>query len=254
MVKVSGCNLVINPQLPGRHRLRWQMTARAGNITVMKYLKNIKSFSREYTLPLIVTSVFVLLIAVLLLDRQSQLSGLPSTLLESSTPEQSNTRLISKDEAVRIQARGNTLLTPPESSSSAPPSSSASQPGGQPPANGGRDPAFAAGVSSIRYVGSSAQSGANPGTCSRNHEFEAVVRADHGPGEIKYHWERSDGDTSPTETLRAGSGRNHYSITHNWTLTTFIAERYDGWARLVVTRPSGSVSQRAEFTHSCVGN
>lgn len=224
----------------------------------MKYLKNIKSFSREYTLPLIVTSVFVLLVAVLLLDRQSQLSGLPSTLLESSSPEQSDTRLISKDEAAKIQAHSDTLLTPPDSASSGTQSSSSPSPsasGSQQTENGNSNaPAFTATVDSIRYRGSSEQSGAAPGNCSRNHEFEAVVRSNNGPGNIKYYWERSDGDTSPVETLRAGSGRNHYSITHSWTLTTFIAERYEGWVRLVITRPSGSLSQRAGFTHRCVGN
>lgn len=219
----------------------------------MKYIQNIKIFSKNYTLPIAVTSVFVLLTSALIVDHVVQLSSLPSRLLESSPPRQSDTRLISRDEAARIQSHSDTLLTPPEVPSPSDSSSPASSPGSA-ASGASSSPSFGAAVTSIRYRGSSDRPGAAPSNCSRDHVFEAVIRTANGPGVVRYHWERSDGGSSSSETLRAAGGRNHYSITHSWTITTFVAERYDGWARLVVTRPNGSLSQRAEFTHRCVGN
>lgn len=228
----------------------------------MNYVDSIKKFSKKYALPLTATLIFMVLVAGLLIYRHNQLSGLPSQLLESSSSERSDTKLISKDQADKIQSRDDTLLTldpsaapqsPPPSSSPPPPAPGPAPPPPPPSPPPGSTPVFSASASSIRYLGSSSQTNTDPRLCTEKHKFEAIVSTSNGPGQVKYYWERNNGETSPAETLNAGNGQNHYSITHAWSITTPKVVNYDGWVRLVITHPNSSQSQRAEFTHSCGG-
>jgi hypothetical protein len=71
-----------------------------------------------------------------------------------------------------------------------------------------------------------------------------------GQGTIAYYWGRSDGSSSPTQTIGAVTSRTSYSVSDDWypkvnnSPTTY-------WDTLFVTSPSSVHSQQASESLSC---
>ncbi|HLY28246.1 MAG TPA: hypothetical protein VKQ72_18005 [Aggregatilineales bacterium] len=67
------------------------------------------------------------------------------------------------------------------------------------------------------------------------------------PGQVMYHWERSDGATGPTLGITYPAGVTTVDVQDTWTLSG----NYSGWERIHVTSPNDITSNQASFSLSC---
>ena len=106
-------------------------------------------------------------------------------------------------------------------------------------------------LSSITLVTLSAIDGFD-GPCSKKFDFEAVIKAD-GPMTVTYTWLRSDGATSPEQTLEFTEAGSKTVVT-SWTLGE-SGKSYEGnWQQLKVISPVEMLSNKSEFDLNCDEN
>ena len=90
-------------------------------------------------------------------------------------------------------------------------------------------------------------SGACPGIIKFNGKIQA-----NGAGRVKYTWLRNDGATGPVEYVDfTEAGVKLVSTT--WTLgDAATLPRYAGWEQIRILSPNDMLSNKAEFTLTCV--
>jgi len=88
------------------------------------------------------------------------------------------------------------------------------------------------------------------GACplSKTFNFSAVIFAVNGPGTVTYRWERSDGAIGPIESITFAEGGGTQTVETSWT----VGISYSGWKRVHILTPSDSLSDKANFTLTCV--
>lgn len=85
----------------------------------------------------------------------------------------------------------------------------------------------------------------NSTSCPTFFQFTASITT-NGQGTITYHWERSDGASTPPDNLYF-EGAGTKLATSSWE----ISASYRGWERLVVTAPNSISSNDATFVLTC---
>jgi hypothetical protein len=83
-----------------------------------------------------------------------------------------------------------------------------------------------------------------PGGCPRTFTFTGIITAS-GPCTVTYRWERSDGASSPLQSLTF-PGAGSVTVTQSW--QTGISS---GWMQLHVLTPNELVSGHAPFSQTC---
>lgn len=97
----------------------------------------------------------------------------------------------------------------------------------------------------VTAVTAGVDSGAFSGACPRRFTFTGTITASE-PGTVTYKWERSDGTTTPIETvIFAGSGS--LTVVNAWDVPTTT----DGWAQVKVMSPNDATSNQAKFVAIC---
>jgi hypothetical protein len=82
--------------------------------------------------------------------------------------------------------------------------------------------------------------------------FTANIQTD-GAGQVKFHWERSDGSKSNKKTLNF-SGPGTKTVTDNWTLGdsgVVSPNPFTGWERIFVDSPNGAPFSKQNFKITC---
>jgi hypothetical protein len=83
------------------------------------------------------------------------------------------------------------------------------------------------------------------GSCPKNFSCSAVITV-NAPGTVTYQWERSDGGSSPTQTVNFAAAGSQ-TVTTGWPRET----SGDHWVRVRTLTPNEVVSNKASFTLSC---
>jgi hypothetical protein len=104
-------------------------------------------------------------------------------------------------------------------------------------------------VFKVTAVSATASPTAYSGKCPGLITFTGHITANM-PGTVKYTWLRSDGATSPTETLDfANAGTK--TVTRTWQLGGTGLTSYAGWEQVKVISPNAMLSGKANFTLKC---
>ena len=84
------------------------------------------------------------------------------------------------------------------------------------------------------------------GACPKNYNCSAVITAS-GPGTVTYRWERSDGGSSPAQTLYFAAAGSQ-AVTTGWPRNTTGTH----WVSVRTILPNEILSNQANFTLNCV--
>ncbi len=89
------------------------------------------------------------------------------------------------------------------------------------------------------------------GTCPATIRFSGEIRATK-PGKVQFKYVRSDGASSPVQTLlfTAPGGK---PISTTWTLGGGAVPRYQGWLAIQFVHPQTDRSPLANFSIQCAG-
>lgn len=242
---------------------------------------NVRHFAKEYSLPLIITTIFLILIVVALMIRVSQRSALADLLAGVTSPGQDYGTLLSKDKASDLKKNENTNLpdavapagspssltiNPRGTTSTASGSSTGSSTGGTSGSSttggggastgGGSTPAPVFGVSIASFQQDSATLDcATPKpkvqTCSKVYVFSSGVRTQNGPGTVNYSWRSNLASAIENGGFAAGSGSGQTTLQK--TITIACTDPSSFSLQLEITSPSLTQSATINVNHNCVG-
>lgn len=216
------------------------------------------NFWSDYTLPLALSLVFLILVIVAGGIRAYQQGSLAKLLAAAATVGQTYSSLLSNDKtnpATRDTANdlgvpagstqsGNFVVVPGSAGSGS--AGTGSSPGPSLP--------FTAAItaftqSSVTLECSSAQQ--NKAKCSKRYAFSAVVLTQHGPGTVQYGW-RSNWQAANTDaSYSAVGGTAQKTLTTSLLIPCLSPGSYN--LQFVLTAPVQAQSSILNFVHNCTG-
>ncbi len=269
-ITVSTLNRTISRSFLAKYKIKTTMLA-----------GRVKRFFREYRLPSIATSVFLILLLGLVIVRQLEQTSLISLRNEVTSGENGYSVLLSSDEADQF-TRGDTAEDPGQTAGADASNSNSTQntpssfnlvvdgsaptgngtgtvgSGGGSGGNGGGSTPVSQPFSAI--IESFAQSNVtlvcsnpskpNKGSCSKTYSFGAGVRTQHGPGNVSYSWQSSidsGNGTGSFNTDQSGSVLTTASKDINITCTKDSSFT----VRFSIVLPSSSNSSVLTTNHNC---
>ena len=88
------------------------------------------------------------------------------------------------------------------------------------------------------------------GPCPHSFRFNGTVIS-RGGGVVYYHWERSDGSSTPTQSTAFARADVERTLYNEWHLTRAPKQNFRGWEQLVVTKPNFIRSFKAVINLQC---
>jgi hypothetical protein len=96
--------------------------------------------------------------------------------------------------------------------------------------------------------------GMNPsswrGRCPAEFRFTATI-VSRGAGTVYYHWERSDGSSTPRQSTSFSGANQERTMGNEWRVSRPVGERFRGWEQFVATEPNFIRSNRAIINMTC---
>ena len=208
-----------------------------------------RHFAKEYSLPLIVTAAFFLLITVAVLLRLSQQSELATLLAGVTGTGQDYGTLLSKDKTDKLNKNNDTNqpTQPPADTST----SFAINTGGSTSANNSL-PVFEASIAYFRRdsVTLECRTPAHVAQlCSKRYVFGAGIRTRNGPGTIDYGWRSNMQSAVEDASVAAGSGNKLIPLQKTITLACTNATSFS--LRLTIFSPTFIQSAVLNTNHNC---
>ena len=225
----------------------------------------LRHFIRDYSLPLIVTIIVVVLLAVAWIARLSERATLAGLLLGAPSSGQDYGTLLSRDKtsaptrddtndpqaatAEQTNSTANTAqIAPTQSSGAATSANTAPAPGG-----GSTTPLpFSASIASFQQdsvVLECSSAKQNKGSCYKKYTFSANVRSQNGPGSVSYGWRSNLAGTGENGSFSVSSGSSSTTLQKQITIACTTAGSYT--MQIVLTSPAPAQSPIISFTHNC---
>jgi hypothetical protein len=223
---------------------------------------NIRHFTKDYSLPLVVTVIVLLLLSTALLARISERATLASLLLGAPSSGQDYGTLLSQDK-VNGPTRSDTT-DPVAPSASANNTSSSNNSGnasstpttttpGSTPLSGGTAPVpFSAAIAYLRQDNVTLECSSTKikiGVCSKKYTYGAAIRTQGGPGLVNYNWRSSLTSANEAASYNASSGTVTTALSKQITIACTNPGTYT--LQLLVTSPTQNQSETANIVHSC---
>lgn len=223
-----------------------------------------KRFMREYSLPLVVTLIFLFALLGTWMLRASERSALIELLPSISEINHDYSQLLSGDKADQYTKNQDNADTPqPATTASAPtpsgtPSSLAINtsvaPSTTTPTTGGGSTAqpFASSIASFQQSSVALECTGNivnKGLCSKRYTFSAVVRTSNGPGTVNYSWRSSYSSANQDASYSAGSGTATNSLQKQILLACNSPATYT--VQMLLTSPTPTQSAVLTLNHNC---
>lgn len=235
-----------------------------------------RRFVREYSLPLIVTIILLLMVGATLLVRASERSSLADWLLGVSGGGEGYTTLLSRDKTDEfkkndnnndpVQSRpgsttptttGNSpgsftvnpggTTTPIGGGTTTPPTSPGSPPPPPPP------PSFSASIIYFQQDSMALEcpllGGLNPNRCSKRYVFGSGVRTSNGPGSVGYSWKSNISSANQTSSFSAGSGEVNTPLQKEILIGCKDPGNYT--LQFVINTPTQTQSGVLTINHNC---
>lgn len=217
----------------------------------------IKRFIHDYSFPIIVTVVFLIVATGASLLRASQNSSLTDLLVDVTSRDQAYGTLLSKDKTDELKKNEEipqpSVGTPTGTSTSfAINTGSATS-----PAPAGTTAASLAHVFSASIAGFQQNSAtlvcSNPKpkiqTCSKRYEYSGTIRTKNGPGTVRYDWRSNLQSAIEDGSVAAGGGDAQSSVQKVITLACNNPTSFS--LQLVLTSPSFTQSAVLNVNHNC---
>lgn len=174
----------------------------------------LRHFTKEYSLPLIVTAVFLFLITASIFLRLSQRSSLASLLANVTSTDQGYGTLQSQGATDELKRNNETVqqAQAPEGSSTSfaiNTGRGSSRAIGTPPASTAPSPVFGASLAyfqldAVKLECTTPKPVAQK--CSKRYDFGAGIRAQNGPGTLNYNWRSNMQSANEDATVAIGGG------------------------------------------------
>lgn len=226
-----------------------------------------KTFVRDYSLPLVITAILVVLVAGVAIARYSERASLADLLPGVSIGGQDYSTLFSKDKAEEFKKNeasggesGQNTSTSTSGTSAATVALNSGSPGGTSApgggTNGGGTPAptqpFSSSISSFQQSSVALECTSQvprKNTCSKNYVFNAGVKTFNGPGSVSYSWQSNLGSANENGGFSAGSG--DATTTLQKTITLACKNAASHTLKLVINTPTSQQSGTLNINHNC---
>lgn len=256
------------PGIDSNRRLTKIFSASLKRSWIHPYIR-IRRFIHDYSLPVIVTGIFLLVVAGALILKVSQRSALANLLASVTDSGQDYGTLLSKDKNEDLKKNndsdpattpigttvvgGGASFAVNTSGNNNPAAPSGSSPA--PSGNGGGATvmqAFSASVTYIRQDSSTLECTTpkpKQQTCSKRYVFGAGINSKNGPGTVSYSWRSSMQSLVQNSSYSASSG--DVTQTLQKTVTLLCTEPTTFTLQMAVTSPLSSQSAVLNTNHNC---
>ncbi len=222
----------------------------------------VRRFVRDYSLPVTMTAVFLLLIIVASLVRVFQQTSLANLLAGVTTIGQDYGTLFSKDKTDELKKNSdNSLPTAPAPAGT--PTSFAintntggnSSSGNTPPTSGGDTPLPLVFGASIAYFQQDSVTldcttpKPKRQTCSKRYNFGGGIRTQNGPGSVNYGWRSSTQSAVEDGSISVGGGEILTPMQKSITLACLPASSFS--LQLTLSSPTPTQSATINVDHNC---
>lgn len=222
-----------------------------------------RRFVQEYSWPVIMTGVFLILVFAAALLRVSQRSSLANLLASVTSAGQDYGTLLSQDKTEELK-KNNDAQQSTTGTSPASPTAFSVSPNGNPavtsnpsfPTNGGSPVAvvFNAAITSFQQDSVTLEcTTPKPKlqTCSKRYVFSGGIRTSNGPGSVTYGWRSNLQTVVEDRTFSVGGGEVVTPVQKIITLPCTSASSFS--LQLTLLSPSSTQSQVLNTNHNCGG-
>lgn len=221
---------------------------------------NVRHFSRDYSLPLILTTMFLFLIIIAMFLRVSQRESLADLLAGVTTPGQDYGTLLSKDKTTNLKKNTDTSEPTAQAPAGSPNSfairSTQTNPI-TPPSGGGTTPTpppFGVSIAYFRQDSETLECDTPKPkiqTCSKRYVFGAGIRTQNGPGTVNYGWRSNLASVIEDSSISVGSGEILTPVQKVIILDCTNPSSVS--LQLAITTPVVTQSAVLNINHNCIG-
>lgn len=86
--------------------------------------------------------------------------------------------------------------------------------------------------------------------CPAHFRFHATI-VSRGAGTVYYHWERSDGSSTPRQSTSFSGPNQERTMGNDWNISRPAGEHFRGWEQFVATEPNFMRSPRMIVNMTC---
>lgn len=220
---------------------------------------SVRHFSKDYSLPLLLTSLFVILLIGVSILRIQQRSSLAALLADTTTISSDYGTLNSADRSDKVTASQDTNLpTPVGAPNSVTFNPSGTTPTSQvptTPAEEGTAPlVFGASIASFQQIDTKLECSStkpNKPNCSKRYIFTAGVRTQNGPGNVSYGWSSNFAGANENSSFNAAAGEALQTLQKEIVVACLSPGTYS--LRFNIFSPSQAQSSTLNFSHNCDG-
>lgn len=218
-----------------------------------------RHFAAAYSLPLIMTAVFLLIVALAAYLRVSQRSALAGLLAGTTNAGQGYGTLLSNDKTEELKKNSDTKQ-PGAQAAAGTPTSFAINPGtntdsGSPDGGGTiPKPVFSATIASFQQDNVALECDGvqqNKPNCSKRYFFSAQVNTQNGPGLVNFGWRSNLAGASEDANYSAGNGSASKSLQKSISIACLSPGTYT--MQFVILSPVQAQSNTLSINHNCVG-
>jgi len=230
-----------------------------------------RRFVLDYSVPVTVTVVFLLIVAVALVLRTSQRSSLAHLLASVTSAGKEYGTLLSKDKTDELKR--NDDVNQPGDSAPAGSATSFTLNAGNPSsttnttASGGSGtgsvspspsptppPVFSAAIAFFRQDSSElvcTSQNQKLQTCSKRYTYSGGIRTQNGPGTVNYGWRSNLSSATEDASISAGAGEVVTTVQKVITLACTAPSSFS--LQLVILSPGFTQSPSLQVNHNCLG-
>jgi hypothetical protein len=254
-------SLVIRPQTSPQKALFADVKQIGLHRLWTHYSVGVRHFSKDYSLPIGLTSLLIILLIGISLIRMQQRSSLAALLADTTTVSSDYGTLNSADRSDKVTASEDTNLPTPVGTSTSitfnPSGTTTTNLGTTTPTNpgGGATPlVFGASIASFQQIDNKLEcSSAKPNkpNCSKRYVFTAAVRTQNGPGSVSYGWASNLAAANEESSFSVASGDQLRTLQKEILVACLSPGTYS--LRFNIFSPSQAQSTTLNFNHNCDG-
>lgn len=227
------------------------------SIQLRKFEIRIKQFVRDYNLPLLMTGIFLLLVMAAAFLRMSQQSSLADLLVSVTNTGKDYGTLFSKDKTGELKLNNDEDRPAPAGGDAATftintNTGSGSSAAGNPAGGAPQPVVFTSAIAYFRQDSAKLECKTpkpKPQTCSKKYVFKAGIRAQNGPGTVKYSWRSSLEAAIESGSVPVGGGNITFPLQKIITLDCNRSSNFS--LQFVIQSPSLSRSAPINVNHNC---
>lgn len=262
--KISNIHFKAKVKIPGidsNKRLTKIFRESLNSSWVHPYVR-VRRFVRDYSLPVVMTAVFLFLVITASLVRVLQQTSLANLLAGVTTMGQDYETLLSKDKVDELKKNSDNSQPAAPAPAGTPSSfaintnsGSDSSSGDNPPTSGGETtlpPVFGASIAYFQQdsvVLDCTTPKPKKQSCSKRYNFGAGIRTQNGPGSVSYGWRSNLQSALEDNSISVGGNEMLTPLQKSITLACLPASSFS--LQLIISSPTPTQSATSSIDHNC---